>query len=376
MTEYLSKSLKDSIVKKVAKKPKKGKKTILIIHEHYRKGHAMYRCYNSFVAGLANDFNVVGLSNKNYVDEIGKKDHHEFYEYDDVYDFDKVITDILEIKPDIIYYPSIGMTNFVPMLATLRLAPIQCMTPGHPSSSMINTIDHIFYHSLGAHDKDIQAFMIEKSTPILGVLNVMPVSDYSLIPPKGNESVIKIAVNGVIPKVNSKLIDICNRITQGTELNIEFQFFLSSPRQDLEYYAAVSMLRRYLPNSKVHMYQDYNKYINILAQCRLAIPTIPFGGSNSNMDCVRANTPKLFVIDESDFVGYSDYQIWDKLDVLNGYCESEDELVKRAVLYIDDPGEMNEYKAAIDNVAESGLLNVFDESKVDTRLADLFNKLM
>jgi predicted O-linked N-acetylglucosamine transferase (SPINDLY family) len=45
-------------------------------------------------------------------------------------------------NPDIIYYPSIGMAIWVIAMASLRLAPIQVMTYGHPATSNSPYIDY------------------------------------------------------------------------------------------------------------------------------------------------------------------------------------------------------------------------------------------
>lgn len=49
---------------------------------------------------------------------------------------------ISECSPDILYYPDIGMDPVTYQLAHARLAPIQCVTFGHPVTTGISTIDH------------------------------------------------------------------------------------------------------------------------------------------------------------------------------------------------------------------------------------------
>lgn len=376
MEGYLKSSTIDQL-KKVKQTPNLTKPTIVIIHEHYRDNHAMYRCYHSLISALKNKFNVVGIASKGSVDKVGQADHHSFTEYENIYELETIIADILSIKPDMVYYPSIGMSNHVPMLATQRLAPLQCMSPGHPSSSMIDTIDYMLYLDIGVEKSVIQTFWSEKVDFISGKLNGMTVSDFTLEPVKQDSDTIKIAVNGVVPKVTNELISTCQKITAGTNKQLEFQFFIGSPRQDLEYYAAISHLRRTLPNAKVHLYQNYNAYINVLAQCSFAIPTFPFGGSNSNIDCLRICIPKLFVIDDSSYVGYTDYQIWKTIDMLDGYCESIDTLISRSIEFIENPDRLTEFKAKM----KSFDLQAFDESAtneniVDNRLSDKFFELL
>jgi len=376
MQGYLSDSLKKKIVKKVLKKPSnKGKKTVLVIHESYNAGHAMYRCYHTMIAGLNGTFNVIGMAEKKCVDELGKNDFADFIEFDDEYDIEDVINKILKISPDIIYYPSIGMSTYVPLLATQRLAPIQCMTPGHPSSSKIKTIDFLLHNYMGVDKKTIQKYFVETTVEMGRELQPMPHAPFEIMP-FVEDDIYRICVNGVLTKVNHELIDICHKITQSTDKNIEFQFFFGSSSVDIDNFSCQSMLRRYLPNSKIHLYSDYNSYMNVLAQCKFAIPTIPFGGSNSNMDCLRVNLPKLYIVDERVFVGYTDHRIWQALGITSGFCKSIEDLVERAITLVNNESELYKIQESFKNFD----LVSYDEKvkldEVDTRMSDTFEKLI
>lgn len=370
MEDFLSSDLKKKIAKKVLKKPKKAKQTIVIIHEHYRKKHAMYRCKHSMNAALKHKFNVVGFAHKEAVDELGKQDHHDFFEYENTNDISKIILDILDVQPDIVFYPSIGMSNFVPLLATQRLAPIQCMSGGHPASSMMPNIDYFIYNNVGVENNVLQKFFTETLIDMKFDMQPMSHDEFVIETIEQADNVFRICINGVLPKVTHEIIDVCRKITQGTEKLLEFQFFVGSHIQDLEYYAAKSMLRRYLPNSKVHLYQNYNSYMNVLAKCQLALPTIPFGGSNSNMDCLRLNLPKLYIVDERSFVGYTDSRVWGSLGIENGFCSSVDELVSRTIKLIDSPDLLNELKASLSKFDINLYNSKVGADEDDSRLAN------
>ena len=51
---------------------------------------------------------------------------------------------IAEQELDILFYPEIGMDLFTFLLAFSRLAPVQCVTWGHPMTTGINNIDYFF----------------------------------------------------------------------------------------------------------------------------------------------------------------------------------------------------------------------------------------
>ena len=56
----------------------------------------------------------------------------------------KVATTILELQPDILIYPEIGMQSTNCVLANMRLAPVQCAAWGHPVTTGSDLVDYYF----------------------------------------------------------------------------------------------------------------------------------------------------------------------------------------------------------------------------------------
>ena len=376
MQSFLSDNLKQAIVNKALKKLRKGKKKILIIHEHYRRGHAMYRCYHSLISGLKDEFDVIGLSDIKKVDDLGKQDHHSFIEYDDIYDFEKVINGILEVQPDIIIYPSLGMSNYAPLLASVRLAPIQCVCPGHPSSSYIETVDYLLLEDMGLSNQELTKIATEQTVVIQTEgLKVVPI-DYTLKDLPVDSKVLNIAINGVIQKISFSLLNICKAISDGIDKEVVFHFFMSNPLQDLDYYAAKSTLRRALPNSTSHPYSHYDNYMNTIALCEFALPTMPFGGANSNIDVARLGIPKLFVKNTDDLPGVTDYYMWKELGVLHCLCDDANDLIKRAIEFGNDEEKLKEAKELIRTINIESFMTKEDHNKHDLRLVKAINSLI
>lgn len=55
--------------------------------------------------------------------------------------FRTAVERIAATRPDMVYYPSIGMDPNIIALVNLRLAPIQIISLGHPATSNTDTID-------------------------------------------------------------------------------------------------------------------------------------------------------------------------------------------------------------------------------------------
>ena len=47
-----------------------------------------------------------------------------------------------DLRPDVIFYPEIGMSGVAQRLAAMRLAPVQCCAIGHPVTTGMKTIDY------------------------------------------------------------------------------------------------------------------------------------------------------------------------------------------------------------------------------------------
>jgi len=77
---------------------------------------------------------------KDHVTAAARQSFSRFVE--DIYSFDELCRIIREDNLHILIYPEIGMDPMTGRLATLRLAPVQCTSWGHPDTSGLPTIDY------------------------------------------------------------------------------------------------------------------------------------------------------------------------------------------------------------------------------------------
>ncbi|GHB62132.1 hypothetical protein GCM10008107_08910 [Psychrosphaera saromensis] len=369
MEDNLDKKLKYKIKNEVRTVPNKDKAKMVLIHEHYTENHAMYRCWHSSFKAFLHDFNVTAIGLSSCVDDVGRKDAHHFTGIEDKYDVVGFIEAILKEKPDIVVFASIGMSMFAPFIATQRLAPIQIVCGGHPSSSYMDTIDYMLWEDF-VPKSVMKKILTEKFLPYKSNFTPARMVPYSLnISPK--DDTVKIIINGVVQKITTELVGICNRLMEKTDKKLEFHLFMSHPKQDLDYFSTMSILRRFMPSCIVHPFTNYNDYMNVVGNCNFALPTIPFGGSNSNIDLIRLRVPKLFIQDESDLCGLTDYQIWKSVDVLDGYCSDVIELEKRALEWILDPNLLIPIKEKLECTEVTNLMLDCEKSvESDFRIAN------
>jgi predicted O-linked N-acetylglucosamine transferase (SPINDLY family) len=80
------------------------------------------------------------------ITEQFKKYSDNFYTYPD--NLEKISQQIIEDEIDVLIYTDIGMKPQITKMAALRLAPVQCVTLGHPITSGLPTIDYYISRQL------------------------------------------------------------------------------------------------------------------------------------------------------------------------------------------------------------------------------------
>lgn len=163
---YITPPLKKRLKKDVKKKPFLKEQTVLFIHEKYRTKHAMYRSWHALIKKVKERYNTVSLSMEKALDDNSKKDFHNNIEITDEWDIASIAEKVMDVKPDVIVYSSIGMSVYGIFLATLRLAPVQIVLPGHPSSSYLKNIDYLVSSREGLTDEEMSKILTEKWLPI------------------------------------------------------------------------------------------------------------------------------------------------------------------------------------------------------------------
>ena len=113
------------------------------------KKHSVSKTHKNWILKLKNNlFKTYIYYAGNKVDQITNqiKEHVDnFYNYTDV---NQIINQIYKDNLDILIYLDIGMNPKMQILGSLRLAPIQCNTWGHPVTSGLKNIDYYFSSQL------------------------------------------------------------------------------------------------------------------------------------------------------------------------------------------------------------------------------------
>jgi protein O-GlcNAc transferase len=203
--------------------------------------------------------------------------------------------------PHVVIFPEIGMDQMTPRLAGLRLAPVQCNSWGHPSSSGLPTIDYFLSSEL-MEPPDADAHYTEKLVrlPNLGIAYVPPPIAASTV----TREALGLRPDAMVfwscqhlPKYLPEFDRVFARIAREVG-NAQF-VFIASPRGE----EVTAAFRRRLARAFAAEGLDVARHVVMLGRLLTAdfvgvarvsdvfLDSIGWSGCNSALECLDANLP-------------------------------------------------------------------------------------
>lgn len=291
MRGYLAGLGVEDVALPTPRRPVKRRPTVLIIAELYDSRHAMHRCYGPSIASLKSRFKTIVMTPSGKMDEaltgmFDKVDTTTFDANNPKPFIDKAIS----YRPDIVYYPSVGMRLVSIVCSNVRIAPIQIFTPGHPATTRSEKMDYIFLMEgcFGESRCYSEKVILRKNQPYFEMR-----SDADAVVPDiaQNPSVVRIAVPAWSRKVTPGFLKVCQHIeTEAKKAGreVEFWFF---PNGVGSLFQAFGRRVKSLVNAVVLPRTNYNNYVTQLNKCDMFLSTFPFGATNSIVDAVIQGLP-------------------------------------------------------------------------------------
>jgi hypothetical protein len=198
---------------------------------------------------------------------------------------------IFKLQPDIIYYPSLGMSEWTQMVANLRFAPIQVMTLGHPAPAMMDTMDYTLVQA--GHGEAALEFG-HKVLERRAWGQFAPFGDsveFDLERTPYEDGRLHIAVNSSLMKLSPRFLALCERIEAEAKRPIHFHFFASA--SGVMYDRIRQVFERRFRFFTLEPSRHYQAFLKALTRCDLSLAAFPFGNTNSTVDTCLLGIPTV-----------------------------------------------------------------------------------
>lgn len=316
----------------------KKRPTIVVLAELYDSRHAMHRCYGPSIQSLKSKFKTIYMALDGKCDDdllplFDKVDKTKF----EVQKPEVFIDKIKSYRPDIVYFPSVGMRLMSIFASNVRMAPIQVMTFGHPATTFSKNIDYAILDEAQVGDPHTvnETILCRSSRPRFEMR-----ADAECPAPmiRKNPETVRIAVPAWSRKVTPQFLATCDRIKKLSRKNVEFWFF---PNGASSLFQAVGRRIEELLPAKVFPRTNYNQYIGWLNKCDIFLSTFPFGATNGIVDGMRQGLPvvnmtggEVHAANDSHIVCRFDQPDWLTTDSPEAYAKAVAKLVNNDALRV------------------------------------------
>ncbi|MEE8439498.1 MAG: hypothetical protein V3S07_07900 [Micropepsaceae bacterium] len=320
--------------------PVSERPTVVIVCEEIKYDHSIYRTHSAAMRALRERFNVVGFV---YRDQISSEINELFDETVAMPegDYFEVVREISEEirrrSPAVIIFPSLGMRPHAIALASVRLAPIQCVSYGHAASTRSPAIDYMVLPEdfVGLSDR-----FSEKVLALPGI--AMPFRPPHLnrptlkvAPDRKTGEKIRIGIPSSVMKLNPNFFAALKRVSASARMPTEFQFFpLGS--FGLAHAELTRVTRSVLPASAVFRQLPYGDYLERLSKCDFILCPFPYGNTNSIVDAILVGLPGI-CLDGPEPHSHIDAGLFHRMGFPDQLTTNTiDDYVSEAVRMIDD----------------------------------------
>jgi hypothetical protein len=322
---------------------KRARPRIVVVAEHFRAGHSVFRTHSRAVKSLRERFEVIGVAYGERTDDAARACFDEMIYYPPGELIESacwVANQIVDRSPDIVFHLGVGMSNHVIALASLRLAPVQCVSYGHTATTMSPVIDYVILPDdfVGAEDRFSEkvlrlppaAFPYAPPAP-----SEPPVP--ARTPPAADRARVRVAIPASVMKLNAQFLRTLAEIQQRAGRPVEFVFFPLAA-VGLAYHYLDQEIRRLLPDATVHAESDRQTYLQRLGDCDFFLCPFPYGNMNSIIDAMLMGVPGV-CLDGAEAHAHADVAIFHRLGLPATLATAtREDYIAEAVRLVDDAG--------------------------------------
>lgn len=273
-------------------RPRRDRPTLVVASEAMRSRHVQYRYFGQWLRQLRREFRLVLVTEAREIDDANRG------LFDAVAGFERrpdgghlrdAASLIADARPDMLFYPSIGMRHWGVALANLRLAPIQLTALGHSASSFCPQVD--YYVAEQGHAGDGSAFSETVALLPDRALRFERQPGLQLPAPRlrATAPVPRIAVPSNALKLNARFLSTLARVERESPRRLDFHFFPNVA--GFEGDAVRAAVRAVLPRATVWPVLAHADYLDRLNACDMTLSPFPFGGLHSTIDSLAQGLP-------------------------------------------------------------------------------------
>jgi predicted O-linked N-acetylglucosamine transferase (SPINDLY family) len=181
---------------------------------------------------------------------------------------------------------SIGMSPLNIFLSNLRLAPLQATSWGHPATSNSPFIDYYIAERDLVPEPSLFSEQLLWLDPDAMPFRITETMAHAMAKRQANPSrgVLQIAICASTMKLNPAFLVTLVRIVQAAEVPVHFHFLVAGCI-GIVYRQISKTIASYLPGiSTVYPQLGFDAYMQVIANCDLALNPYPFGNCNGIVD--------------------------------------------------------------------------------------------
>ncbi len=275
--------------------PRDGRPTMLVMVEYFSSRHSIFRTHSQTLRAARDHFHLVGVGAAPAVDEAGRAVFHRFVAFPS--DLPPLAVAGLvrrlaeELRPAVLYLPSIGMSLPTIALANLRLAPLQIAGLGHPATTLSDRIDAV----------SVEADFVGDPACFSEALLTLPPDGQPYVPPAAMPAapavlpparpVVEIAVAAAAMKINPRFLAACRELAAASPLPVRFHFLPAFGVGVVHRQMAGALGAALGDRAICHGQLPFAAYAARLAGCDLFLSPFPFGNTNSIVDAFTLGLP-------------------------------------------------------------------------------------
>jgi hypothetical protein len=309
---------------------------VAIVSARWRPGTAVHRSISPLVDSLRDKYRLTLV---HFGPHMDKSQVREFDEVRGIRIEDKTIdcTEIKDTNFQVVFYPDIGMSSESIWLSNMRLAPIQCVGYGHPTTTAGSLIDYFIGGAEVELAEKAKDFYTERLVllPGLGAVPVYPL--YAPRYPKCKNDTISISLAWGATKINYPMLLRLKAIIDRSRRPVFFKFF---PGSGAVRYSSLNPLLREMgkilgKNARIYSERRYEEYMAEREDGHFALDSYPFGGYNTVVDALHIGHP--VVTQEGDrFYNRASSALLRRVGLEELIAHSEEEYVEKAVRLAND----------------------------------------